>query len=42
MSKMNELVPDTATGLFYILGSFSVYSKGKQFTNPVIQSLTTC
>ena len=37
MSKMNELVLDTVTALFYILGSYSVYNKDKQFTNPVMR-----
>ena len=37
MGRWNELVLDTATALLYILGSYSVYNREKEFTSPVRQ-----
>jgi hypothetical protein len=37
MQRWNELVLDTATAILYVLGSYSVYNREKEFTSPVRQ-----
>ena len=37
MGRINELVLDTTTAFFYIIGSYSVYNAAREFTEPIMR-----